>query len=140
MQSLTAKSRMLKPGDLLRYYYLWARQADAGEESGRKARPVCIVVRTPVEPAALFLFPLTSQKPDRSRAHIAVSEIECRRGGLDFPCWLILDEYNRVQFDEAYDLVTTTPIGTFSPAFVRKIAALIKEAAAKRRLRGVVRK
>lgn len=131
---------MLKPGDLLRYYYLWARQADAGEESGRKARPVCIVVRTPVEPAALFLFPLTSQKPDRSRAHIAVSEIECRRGGLDFPCWLILDEYNRVQVDEAYDLVTTTPIGAFSPVFVRKIAALIKEAAAKRRLRGVVRK
>jgi hypothetical protein len=131
---------MLKPGDLLRYYYLWARQADIGEESGRKARPVCIVVRTPVEPAALFLFPLTTQMPDRSRPHIAVSEIECRRGGLDFPSWLILDEYNRVQVDEAYDLVTTTPIGAFSPAFVRKIAALIKEAAAQRRLRGVVRK
>lgn len=55
---------MFKPGDLLRYYYLWARQADAGEESGRKARPVCIVVRIPTTPAALFLFPLTSQQPD----------------------------------------------------------------------------
>jgi hypothetical protein len=131
---------MLKPGDVLRYSYLWARQADAGEESGRKARPVCIVVRTPAEPAALFLFPLTSQKPDRSRVHVAVSEIECRRGGLDFPTWLVLDEYNRVRVDEAYDLVTTKPLGAFSPAFVRKIAALIKEAAAQRRLRGVVRK
>jgi hypothetical protein len=131
---------MLKPGDLLRYYYLWARQADAGEESGRKARPVCIVVRTPATPAALFLFPLTSQKPDRSRTHVAVSEIECRRGGLDFPSWLILDEYNRVQIDEAYDLVTTRPIGSFSPAFVRKIAGLIKEAIVQRRVRGVVRK
>lgn len=98
------------------------------------------MVRTPTTPAALFLFPLTSQKPDHSRAHIAISEIECRRGGLEFPSWLILDEYNRVQVDEAYDLVTTTPIGTFSPAFVRKIAALIKDVAAQRRLRGVSRK
>jgi hypothetical protein len=131
---------MLKAGDLLRYYYLWAREADASEESGRKARPVCIVVRTPATPAALFLFPLTSQKPDRSRAHLAISEIECRRGGLDYPSWLIVDEYNRVQVDEAYDLVTTTPIGAFSPAFVRKIAGVIKETAAQRRLRGIVRK
>ncbi|TIU24766.1 MAG: hypothetical protein E5W38_30270 [Mesorhizobium sp.] len=86
------------------------------------------------------MFPLTSQKPDRSRTHIAISEIERRRGGLDFPSWLILDEYNRVRIDEAYDLVTTKPIGSFSPAFVRKIAGLIKEAAEQRRLRGVVRK
>jgi hypothetical protein len=49
-------------------------------------------------------------------------------------------EYNRVQVDEAYDLVTTKPIGSFSPAFVRKIAVLIKEAVAQRRVRGVVRK
>jgi hypothetical protein len=132
--------RMFKPGDLLRYYYLWARQADAGEESGRKARPVCVVVRTPMTPAALFLFPLTSQQPSPTRTSIAISEIECRRGGLDFPSWLILDEYNRVRTDEAYDLVTTKPIGSFSPAFVRKIAGLIKEAADQRRLRGVARK
>ena len=130
----------LKPGAIVRYHYLWARQADGGEESGRKARPVCVVVRTPVEPAALFLFPLTSQKPDRTRAHLAVSEIECRRGGLDFPSWLILDEYNRVSVDAAYDFETTRPIGTFGPAFVRKIASTIKQAAARRRLRGVARK
>ncbi|MBZ9814941.1 MULTISPECIES: hypothetical protein [unclassified Mesorhizobium] len=72
--------------------------------------------------------------------HIAVSEIECRRGGFDFPSWLILDQYNRVRTDEAYDLVTVKPIGSFSPAFVRKIAGLIKEAADQRGLRGIVRK
>lgn len=108
----------LKPGDVVRYYYLWARQAADGEESGRKARPVCVVVRTPAEPAALFLFPLTSQKPAPSRDALAVSEIECRRGGLDHPSWLILDEYNRVQVDETYDLSEVRPIGTFSPAFI----------------------
>jgi hypothetical protein len=117
-----------------------AREADAGEESGRKARRVCIVVRTPATPAALFLFPPTSQRPDRSRPHLTISEIECRRGGLNYPSWLILDEYNRVQVDEAYDPVTTTPIGAFSPAFVRKFAGVIKETVAQRRLRGIVRK
>ncbi|TPM34081.1 hypothetical protein FJ955_00125 [Mesorhizobium sp. B2-2-2] len=86
------------------------------------------------------MFPLTSQKPDQSRAYIAISEIECRRGGPDFPSWLICDEYNRVRLDEVYDFVTTKPIGSFSPAFVRKIAGLIKEAATKRRLRGIARK
>jgi hypothetical protein len=45
-----------------------------------------------------------------------------------------------VQVEEAYDLVTTTPIGACSPAFVRKIAGVIKETAAQRRLRGIVRK
>ncbi|TIQ17415.1 MAG: hypothetical protein E5X51_30695 [Mesorhizobium sp.] len=83
---------------------------------------------------------MTSQQPARSRPHLAISEIECRRGGLDYPSWLILDEYNRAQVDKAYDLVTTTPIGAFSPAFVRKIAGVIKETATQRRLRGIVRK
>jgi hypothetical protein len=58
---------------------------------------------------------------------------------LDYPSWLILDEFNRVQVDEAYDLVTTKPIGAFSPAFVRKIAGVIKETA-QRRLRSILRK
>lgn len=129
-----------KPGDILRYYYLWARQADAGEESGRKARPVCVVVRTPTEPASLFLFPITSQRPDRSRTHIAISEIECRRGGIAFPSWLILDEYNRLALDSAFDLAETHPIGAFSPAFVRRVANIIKQTASRRRLRGVARK
>ncbi|CAN7360696.1 hypothetical protein LJR231_002104 [Phyllobacterium sp. LjRoot231] len=130
---------MLKPGDVLRYYYLWARQADDREESGRKARPVCLVVKTTADPASLFLFPLTSQRPDRSRIHLAVSEIECRRVGLDFPSWLILDEYNRVDVGQAYDFISTEPIGAFSPAFLRKVAILIKEASTKRRVRAVLR-
>lgn len=130
----------LRPGDIVRYYYLWAQQAATGEDSGRKARPVCVVVRTPTEPAALFLFPLTSQKPGPSRASLSVTEIECRRGGLDHPSWLILDEYNRVQVDEIYDLADVRPMGAFSSAFLRKIASSIKQTAARRRLRRVVRR
>lgn len=88
---------------------------------------------------AVFVPDHLTESGSVDRPH-AVSEIECRRGGLRFPSWLILDEYNLLRLDEAYDLASTTPIGTFSPAFVRKVATLIKQAAAQRRLRVVIRK
>jgi hypothetical protein len=130
---------MLRQGDLIRYAYLWARQGEAGEESGRKSRPACVVVRTPGEAAALFVFPLTSQRPDASRAHLVVPEIECRRGGLDHPSFLILDEYNRFLETEAFGLEQPTPIGSFSPAFLRRIASQVKELASRRRVQSVLR-
>lgn len=130
---------MLNSGEIVRYGYLWAREADSGEESGRKSRPVCVAVRTSSKPAALFLFPITRQKPDSARFHFAISEIECRRGGLSFPSYLIIDEYNHVPVDAAYDLESPHPIGAFSPAFMRKVAARIKDVATRSRLRGVRR-
>ncbi len=87
---------MFEPGQVLRFFYLWKRQARVGEESGRKARPVCVVVRTAAMPGVVFLFPITSQLPETDRLSLAISEMECRRAGLDFPCWIVLDEYNRV--------------------------------------------
>lgn len=131
---------MFDAGDIVRFGYLSVREADAGEESGRKARPVCVVVRTPNAPAALFLFPITSQEPAASRAHIAISEIECKRGGLGFPSYLVLDEYNRVMADEAYDFESSQRTGAFSNAFLRRIAESIKEISERKRLRGVVRR
>lgn len=47
---------MFERGQVVRFHYLWARQANAGEESGRKARPVCFVVRTPGNPGAVYSF------------------------------------------------------------------------------------
>jgi len=130
---------MFKPGDILRYNYLWARQFDAGEESGRKARPVCLVVKTQTKPANLFLFPLTSQPPAQDRVAFALGEIECRRAGLDFPTWLVVDEYNYLREDELFDLEAARPVGALSPAVLRKVALLIKQAAEKRRLRAIHR-
>lgn len=130
---------MLEPGQIVRFFYLWKRQVTAGEESGRKARPVCVVVRTAAVPGAVFLFPVTSQLPDTERLSLAISQMECRRAGLDFPCWIILDEYNRVELDKAFDFESTTPLGSFSPAFLKKIALTVKNAAAARRLAGITR-
>jgi hypothetical protein len=131
---------MYSAGDILRYYYLWSHQADAGEQSGRKPRPVCLVVRSTANPASMFLFPFTTKEPTGERGFLAVSEIECRRGGLDFPVWLILDEFNSVQADETYDLASPRPLGTFSPAFLRRVAQAIKDLSAQRRVRAIVRR
>lgn len=65
--------------------------------------------------------------------------MECRRAGLDFPCWIILDEYNRVELDKAFDFESSKPLGSFSLAFLKKIAGIVKEAAASRRLAAVSR-
>ena len=131
---------MLKPGDLVRYGYLWAREAARGEETGRKFRPACVVVRTPAPASSLFVFPLTSQQPDADRAYLTVTEIECRRGGLDYPSFLVLDEYNRFLESEAFDLEATKPIGAFSTSFLRKIARAVRDLARERRLQAVQRR
>lgn len=130
---------MLEPGQIVRFFYLWSREAAAGEESGRKARPTCVVVRTATAPGVVFLFPITSRLPGTDGVSLAISQMECRRAGLDFPCWIILDEYNRVELDKAFDFETTTPIGTFSPAFLKTVASTVKQAAAARKLAGVAR-
>lgn len=120
---------MLEQGDVAEFHYLWHREAESGEESGRKPRPVCIVVKTPANPDVVFLFPFTSKSPLSDQLALAVPEIECRRIGLAAPCWIILDEYNRVEMDKDYDFVSTQAIGSVSTAFLREIAATIRKAA-----------
>lgn len=96
-------------------------------------------MRTPDFPGAVFLFAITSQVPLADRLFLPISQIECRRAGLDFPCWIILDEYNRVEIDKAFDFETSRPLGSFSPAFLKNIARIVKDAAASRRLAAVNR-
>ncbi len=130
---------MFKQGDILRFYYLWSHQVEDGEESGRKSRPVCVVVRTLTNPAMFYLFPITTKQPKADRLSLAISPFECRRSGLDFPVWLIVDEYNVAATDQLFDLASPTPIGRLSPATMTKIAALVKKASSERRLKGVRR-
>jgi hypothetical protein len=70
---------------------------------------------------------------------LAISQMECRRAWLAFPCWIILDEYNRVQLDKAFDFEAPKPLGSFSAAFLKAIAGTVKQAAAARQLTGIAR-
>jgi len=88
---------------------------------------------------SVFLFAITSQAPLEERLFLPISQIEYRRAGLDFSCWIILDEYNRVELDKAFDFETSRPLGSLSQAFVKNIARIVKDAAASRRLAAVNR-
>lgn len=129
----------LSRGELYRYHYLWSREHERNEISGRKYRPVCLVVRSAAKPTSLFLFPLTSQKPAVGVVALEISGPECRHAGLQHPCWIILEEYNRLTEDELYDFESLTPIGRFGEATMRQIAKGIKRAAELQRLIGVPR-
>ncbi|WP_324252036.1 MULTISPECIES: hypothetical protein [Stappiaceae] len=130
---------MFKQGDVAEFHYLWHREAERGEESGRKPRPVCVVIKTPGNPDVVFLFPFTSKPPLDGQLALNVPEIECRRIGLASPCWVILDEFNRVEMDKDYDFVSTEPIGSVSAAFLREIATTIKQAAQASAIKAVKR-
>lgn len=129
----------LSRGSLYRFNYLWSREYRRGEDSGRKGRPVCLVVRSTSSPAVLFLFPLTSREPPADVIALPVDKKECRLADLRHPCWIVLEEYNRVDENELYDFESLTPIGAFSPIFLKQVAATIKRASELERLTGVPR-
>ena len=125
---------MFEPGEIYRFSYLWSWQKEKGEESGRRARPVCLVLRLPVPAGSLFLFPITTKRPEPEQAFLAIPKQELANSGLDGPCWIILGEYNRSEADDVYDFESIEPIGRFSKEFFHKVLFAIKAFSATRRI------
>ena len=110
----------LQTGTVLRYTYLWARQATAGETEARKDRPVAVGVRLARKSGDLILFfPITSKEPEASRFATEIPPSEKRQAGLDVDMrlWLILDEFNKDIVGQSFYLEPTPPLGSFSKAF-----------------------
>jgi hypothetical protein len=127
---------MIEPsnGLVISYNYLWAREYDRHEESGRKARPVCvqIIVTSGKGGTLVALFPITSQPPRADRSTLEIPEMEARRVGLKTPAWIIIDEWNLDDLAKSPHIADARPLGTLSPVFVKRIR---KEAAARIRAR-----
>jgi hypothetical protein len=124
------------------YNYLWAREYDRHEESGRKAGPACvqIIIARGKSATVVALFPITSQPPHRDRAALGIPEMEARRIGLTIPSWIILDEWNLDDLAKSPHIADSRPLGRLSPAFMRQVR---REAAARirgRRYRSVPRR
>jgi hypothetical protein len=105
---------------VIRYPYLWSREADKGETEGRKERPVVVGVRIARKDGDLLLFfPITTKQPESTRFAAEIPTIEKRRAGLDvdFRLWIILDEYNSDVIGHSFYLDPEPPIGRFSKAF-----------------------
>ena len=96
----------LRTGAVIRFLYLWAREAARGETEGRKPRPAAVGVRIPKPKGedVLVLFPITSQEPDRGRFAAEIPDMEKRRAGLDgaMRLWIVLDEYNQDVIGRAF--------------------------------------
>lgn len=111
----------LRTGCVIRFPFLWVREAERGETEGRKSRPVAVGVRIarPNGEDILVLFPITSQPPSADRFAAEIPEIEKRRAGLDLAMrlWIMLDEYNQDTIGKSFYLEPEPPLGRFSKAF-----------------------
>ena len=110
----------IRTASVIRYPYLWARQADSGETEGRKDRPVAVGVRIAREGGdRLLLLPITTSPPGPDRRAIEVPAAERRLAGLDADrrLWIILDEYNLDIIGRSFHLAPDPPIGRFSQGF-----------------------
>jgi hypothetical protein len=90
--------RIPEPADVLSYSYLWSHEAEAGEESGRKDRPVVVVIARVEHKGGtgLLVAPITHTPPERSADAVEVPANVKKQLGLDRErSWIILTELNR---------------------------------------------
>ena len=118
---------------VVRYPYLWSREAGKGETEGRKNRPVAVGVRIARSDGDLVLFfPITTKQPEPNRFAVEIPAIEKRRAGLDVDLrvWIIFDEFNSDIIGRSFYLEPEPPLGRFSKAF---FLPLLKEFIARRK-------
>jgi len=125
---------------VIRYPYLWAREAARGETEGRKNRPVAVGVRLQrPDGDLLLLFPITSQEPTAGRFAVEIPDTEKGRAGLEsgLRLWIVFDEYNTDVVGRSFYLEPEPPLGRFSKAFF--LPHLQAFVARRKRIRGVDR-
>jgi hypothetical protein len=135
---------MIEPanGLVILYNYLWAREHDRHEESGRKARPACvqIIIARGKSGTVVALFPITSQSPHASRTALEIPEMEARRIGLTSPSWIIVDEWNLDDLAKSPHIAHIRPLGSFSPAFIERVRRAAADRIRARRYRSIPRR
>jgi hypothetical protein len=86
-------SRPPAPGTVLRYSYLWRRQAEAGRDEGEKDRPVALVIAQANDECVVV--PITHSAPEDRASAVPLSDTERARLGLDGEqCWIVTTEIN----------------------------------------------
>lgn len=88
-----------RPGLVIRYAFLWSREAAAGGEEATKDRPCAIVVATRKDPSGdlmTIVAPITHSPSADAAAALEIPPAACRTLGLDDDRqWLRFDELNR---------------------------------------------
>jgi hypothetical protein len=137
---------MTKPkmGDIWRYPYLWKREADAGEEGGRKPRPTALAAVVPAtkKPTLLYLLPITGTEPTKGQDALEIPVTEIHRAGLSEHkrLWIIFDEYNRDELEASFYFEPNAGVGCFSKAFLKVMSGRFAQALGEQRASIVNRK
>lgn len=88
-----------EPGLVIRYAYLWKREADKGQVEGSKDRPCALIGRVDREKGEaplVWVIPLTHTAPATPEDGFEIPLATRKRLGLDEDtCWAILTEYNQ---------------------------------------------
>jgi hypothetical protein len=85
-----------KPGLVIRYDYLWTREAAAGRQQG-KDRPACLVAATDsaVTPRFVVILPITHTAPPGDTVGIQIPAKVRQAIGLDdAPSWVVVSDHN----------------------------------------------
>lgn len=87
-----------KPGDIIRYAYLWADEHRGGQEEARKDRPslvLAVAVRSADGQVEILVLAVTHSPPARAKDAIALPVSIKRRLKLDDePAWIVTTEAN----------------------------------------------
>jgi hypothetical protein len=86
-----------QPGLVIRYSYLWHREALAGREEGVKDRPCAVVVALQGDNGRIrvYALPITHSAPGPGESAIEIPAVVTARLGLDGDrSWVVTDEAN----------------------------------------------
>lgn len=122
----------VRSGAVIRYPYLWARQAADGETEGRKERPTVVALRLErPDGDTVFLFPITTSPPPADRWAVELPDSEKAAAGLDVDRrqWLVLDEFNEDIVGQSYYLGRQPTVGELSARF---LVPIVREIIARR--------
>ncbi len=109
-----------KPGLVVRYDYLWSREAAAGRAEG-KDRPACLVAASDslTSPRYVVLLPITHSPPDHDTVGVEIPARVKQAIGLDdAPSWVIVSEHNVDEWPNAGLSPIPGRPGTFSYGFI----------------------
>src|SRR5579859_7391885 len=109
-----------QPGLVIRYEYLWTREAAAGRQQG-KDRPACLVAATDstVKPRFVVILPITHTAPLGNTVGIEIpAKVRAAIGLDDEPSWVIVSDHNVDEWPNAGLAPIPGQPGMFSYGFV----------------------
>jgi len=105
---------------VIRYDYLWTREAAAGRDQG-KERPACLVAATDsvATPRFVVVLPITHTPPDRNTVGVEIPAMVRQALGLgDAPSWVIVSEHNVDEWPNSGLAPVPGRPGVFSYGFI----------------------